>query len=289
MKPPLFSYAAPETLDDCVALLAQYSDDAKILAGGQSLMPLLNLRMVRPAVIVDIGRVQGLDLWANEERSVRIGALVRQSALETDRSLASAVPLLAEAIALIGHPATRSRGTIVGSMCHADPAAELPVCAVLLNAEFLLRSSKGDRVVKADEFFQDALSTTARADEIVESIRLPMGSVGNAGYAFDEIARRHGDFALVSVAAAIENRDGGAKACVALGGVGTRPLTFHYGEFAPGEPIEPSRFEGFGHYVADRIEPNTDLHATADYRRAIAVVLVERTLCTAWRRTQGQS
>ena len=115
-------------------------------------MPLLNLRMVRPAVIVDIGRVQGLDLWANEERSVRIGALVRQSALETDRSLASAVPLLAEAIALIGHPATRSRGTIVGSMCHADPAAELPVCAVLLNAEFLLRSSKGDRVVKADEF-----------------------------------------------------------------------------------------------------------------------------------------
>ena len=136
MKPPPFSYAAPESLDECVALLSQYSDDARILAGGQSLMPLLNLRMVRPTVIIDIARIPGLGQWRKENTSVRIGAFVRQGALEVDKALAAAVPLLVDAIALVGHPATRSRGTIVGSMCHADPADELPVCAVLLNLDF---------------------------------------------------------------------------------------------------------------------------------------------------------
>jgi CO/xanthine dehydrogenase FAD-binding subunit len=280
MKPPPFSYAAPETIDECVALLSQYSDEAKILAGGQSLMPLLNLRMVRPTVIVDIGRIGGLAHWKKDGNIVRIGALVRQRALETDKTLADAVPLLAHAVALIGHPATRSRGTIVGSMCHADPAAELPVCAVLLEAEFLLRSSKGKRTVKANDFFEDALSTTVRGDEIVECVQFQVVPSG-VGYAFDEIARRHGDFALVSVGASIL----GNEAKVAIGGVGARPVAFRYADFAPDE-IDRSRFTAFGQHVAKRLEPNTDLHATGDYRRAIAATLIERTLLAAYERAK---
>jgi CO/xanthine dehydrogenase FAD-binding subunit len=283
MKPPVFSYAAPETLEECVALLAEYSDDAKILAGGQSLMPLLNLRVVRPSVIVDIGHVRGLDRWNKDGNTIRIGAFVRQRVIETDKALASAVPLLAHAITLIGHPATRSRGTIVGSMCHADPAAELPVCAVVLGAEFLLRSSEGSRTIKAEDFFQDALSTAVRGDEIVEAVGLPICAAGE-GYAFDEIARRHGDFALVSVGAAV----GGGEARIAIGGVGARPLSFRYGDFAPASPVDRTRFGEFGQHVAQQIEPNNDLHATAEYRRAIAAVLVERTLLTAFERSASR-
>jgi CO/xanthine dehydrogenase FAD-binding subunit len=282
MKPPPFSYAAPESLDECLALLAHYSDDAKILAGGQSLMPLLNLRMVRPAVIVDIARITGLDRWAKEDGVVHIGAFVRQKMLEVDKALAAAVPLLARAAEFVGHPATRSRGTIVGSMCHADPAAELPVCAILLNAEFLVRSNEGRHVVGADDFFHDALSTTVRSDEMVEAVRLPATAPG-AGYAFSEIARRHGDFALVSAAAEVKVRNGQVQARVALGGVGPRPVAFGCDSFTQ-QQIAPSEFEAFGRYVAEHIEPNSDLHATADYRRAVAATLVERTLLAAWQR-----
>jgi CO/xanthine dehydrogenase FAD-binding subunit len=280
MKPPVFSYAAPETIEDCVALLSQYSDGAKILAGGQSLMPLLNLRMVRPSVIIDIGRVRGLDRWEKHGNVVRIGALVRQRVIETDKALKAAVPLLSHVIPLIGHPATRSRGTIVGSMCHADPAAELPVCAVLLGAEFLLRSSKGTRTVKADEFFEGALSTAVQSDEIVEAVNLPVAPAG-AGYAFDEIARRHGDFALVSVGAAVV----GGEAKVAIGGAASRPTGFRYADFSPGK-VDRSKIVAFGQYVAERLEPNTDLHATAEYRRNVTGALVERTLLSALERTK---
>ena len=284
MKPAVFSYAAPETVEDCLALLAEYSDDAKILAGGQSLMPLLNLRMVRPSVVIDIGRIRGLDRWGKDGNSIRIGPLVRQRVIETDKALVEALPLLGHAIVMIGHPATRSRGTIVGSMCHADPAAELPVCAVLLRAEFLLRSTKTSRTVKAEEFFESALSTTIGPTELVEGIMLPVVLAG-AGYAFEEISRRHGDFAMVSVGAAVV----GTEARVSVGGVGPRPLAFNYSDFAPGKPVEPTFFEAFGRHVAGHLEPNSDLHATAEYRRAMAAILVERTLLAAHKRAGKRS
>jgi CO/xanthine dehydrogenase FAD-binding subunit len=281
MKPPPFSYVAPKSIDECVAVMGEYADNAKIIAGGQSLMPLLNLRMVRPEVIVDIGRIRELDRWHEDNGSIRIGALVRQRALEIDDELARSLPLMAEAVHLIGHQATRSRGTIVGSMCHADPAAELPVCAIVLGAEFVLRSRKGSRTVKADDFFVDALSTTVAADELVEEVRIPMSAKG-AGYAFAEVARRYGDFALVSAAAMVEIGSGGWKdAHVALGGVGRRPLTFRFSDFASGKPLNQGAFVEFGRDIASRIEPAADLHATAEYRRAIAATLVERTLITA--------
>lgn len=284
MKPPPFAYAAPETLDECVALLAEHSDDAKILAGGQSLMPLLNLRMVRPAVIIDIRRVRGLDCWERDGNFVRIGAFVRQRVLETDKNLAMALPLLAKAVNLIGHPATRSRGTIVGSMCHADPAAELPICALLLGGEFMLRSHRGSRVLSADDFFEDALSTAVGPDEMVEAVQIPVASPGS-GCAFDEVARRHGDFALVSAGAVVEE----GKGRVALGGVGARPILFRYDDILPGAPIDAENIVSFGRQVAGLIEPNSDLHATADYRRSVASVLIERTLQSALAQATSRS
>lgn len=289
MKPPRFSYIAPKTIDECVAAMGEYTDGAKIIAGGQSLMPLLNLRMVRPDVIIDIGRIKGLDHWREDNGTIRIGALIRQCALEIDSDLARSLPLMAEAVHLIGHPATRSRGTIVGSMCHADPAAELPICAVILGAEFVLRSRRGSRTVKADDFFVDALSTTVAADELVEEVRVPVFANG-VGYAFAEVARRHGDFALVSVAAVVEMGPAGLNgARVALGGVGPRPLIFRFGDFAPGRPLNQGAYAEFGRDIANRIEPTADLHATAEYRRAIAATLVERTLITAAERAVRRS
>jgi CO/xanthine dehydrogenase FAD-binding subunit len=283
MKPPKFSYAAPATLDECLSLLSQYGDEAKILAGGQSLMPLLNLRMVRPQVIVDIGRIWGLGSWKTEGGFINIGAFVRQRVIEIDKALTQSIPMLAEVIPMIGHPATRSRGTIVGSMCHADPAAELPLCAVLLGAEFVLRSIKGSRVVKAGEFFKDALSTATRSDEIVESVRLPTAAPG-AAYAFEELSRRHGDFALVSVGAAIEPRDGQKEVRVALGGVSDRPVSFSYDGNANDLAREKNVVE-FGQHIAGRIKPNSDLHATAEFRRSVAATLIERTLQAALARS----
>ncbi len=247
-------------------------------------MPLLNLRVVRPAVIIDIGRVYGLNSWTNEGDTICIGAFVRQRAIESDKSLAKLVPLLTHAIDLIGHPATRSRGTIVGSMCHADPAAELPVCAVLLKAEFVLRSTKGTRSVEANDFFQDALCTAAGSDEIVEAVRLPVRTAAT-GYAFDEVARRYGDFALVSVAAAVNH----TEARIAIGGVAGRPLSFDYRDYVKTEKVDPTRFGAFANSIAEKMEPNSDLHASADYRRSLATILVERTLIAAFRRIRADT
>jgi CO/xanthine dehydrogenase FAD-binding subunit len=284
MKPPVFKYVAPESVDECVGLLGQYADEAKIIAGGQSLMPLLSLRMVRPAVIIDIGRMAELGRWREENGFVRVGALVRQRALEVDKALRQLLPLMTEAAQLIGHPATRSRGTIVGSMCHADPAAELPVCAALLGAEFVLRSSKGSRTLKAEKFFIDALSTAVEVDELVEEVRIPTARKGE-GYAFVEIARRHGDFALVSAGAVVEAEAGRVKdARVALGGIGPRPKVFSVADFAQGKPFDRAACAEFGRHVASRVEPGSDLHATADYRRAVSASLVERALNTAFDR-----
>ncbi len=282
MKPPVFAYVAPETVEECTALLHQFGSDAKIVAGGQSLMPMLNLRMVRPKVLIDIARIGELDLLVRVDGMVRIGAMVRQRAIERDPLMTQTLPLLADAIPHIGHVATRSRGTIVGSLCHADPAAELPVCAILLDAEMVLRSQAGSRTVKAAAFFTGALITSARDDELVAEVRFPPADVASS-YAFGEMARRRGDFALVSVGATIR-RDGTGKVidgAVALGGVGAVPMLFRLGEFAAGTRIDAETFKAFGLHVAGSIGARSDLHASADYRRSVAAVLVQRALGAA--------
>lgn len=272
MKPPAFAYAAPDTIAECLALKAEHGEDARFIAGGQSLMPLLNLRMVRPAVVIDLARVRDLSYWRREGDDIVIGAMLRQRKLEQDKDLAAALPLLAEAAQQIGHPATRSRGTIVGSLCHADPAAELPVCALLLQAQILLASTKGRRTIAAEDFLTDALSTSIRDDELVEQVRIPAGR-GDTGYAFLELARRHGDFALISVAALVS----GNVARVAIGGLGAAPLAFD---------LQSKDIASEARRIAQSLHPPSDLHATADYRRALAQTLIERALMKAAERSK---
>lgn len=272
MKPPVFSYAAPATIDECLALKAEHGEDARFIAGGQSLMPLLNLRMVRPAVIIDLGKVRDLAYWRREGEEIAIGAMLRQRKLEQDKELAAALPLLAEAVQQIGHPATRSRGTIVGSLCHADPAAELPVCALLLKAQIVLASTKGRRIVAAEDFLTDALSTSIKDDELVEQVRIPAGRK-DTGYAFLELARRHGDFALISVAACVSPN----PARVAIGGLGAAPEAFD---------VDGRNIAAEAQRIAQGLQPPTDLHATAEYRRALAQTLIERALMQAAQRSQ---
>lgn len=270
MKPPAFAYAAPDTIAECLALKAEHGEDARFIAGGQSLMPLLNLRMVRPNVIIDLGRVRELAYWRREGDVIAIGAMLRQRALEQDKDLMIALPLLAQAVQQIGHPATRSRGTIAGSLCHADPAAELPVCAMLLQAEIVLVSTRGRRTVAAEDFLTDALSTSIKDDELVEQVRLPAARA-DTGYAFLELARRHGDFALISVATSVQ-RNGSAR--VAIGGLGSAPLAFD---------VDAKNIAAEAARIAEGLEPMNDLHASTAYRRSLACVLMERALVQAAR------
>ena len=272
MKPPAFAYAAPQTIDECLALKAEHGEDARFIAGGQSLMPLLSLRMVRPTVVVDLRRLRDLAYWRREGDEIVIGAMLRQRALERDPELGRALPLLAEAARQIGHPATRSRGTIVGSLCHADPAAELPVCAVLLKAQMVLASTRGRRIVEAESFLVDALSTSIADDELVEQLRLPAARP-DTGYAFLELARRHGDFALVSVAASVSP----AAARVAIGGLGSAPVAFD---------VDPTNAAAESQRIAQGLKPPDDLHASAEYRRSLARTLIERALTSAAQRSK---
>lgn len=290
MKPPIFAYVTPGTIEECTELLREYGSDAKIVAGGQSLMPMLNLRMIRPKVVIDIGRIKDLDRLERVDAKVRIGAMVRQRAVERAPLIAQFAPLLADAVPHIGHVATRSRGTVVGSLCHADPAAELPVCAMLLGAEFILRSQAGSRTVKAAAFFANAMITSARDDELVAEVQFPVSSPA-VGFAFCEMARRSGDFALVSVAATIRRDQGGnvADGAVTLGGVGDVPKQFRLGEFAAGARIDVGTYEAFGQHVAGSIDARNDLHASAEYRRSVAAVLVRRALDAAAERAVQRS
>ena len=282
MKPAPFRYAAPRSVEEALDLLAAHGGEAKLLAGGQSLVPLLNLRLARPAVLVDMGRLPALDGWREADGRIEIGALVRQRRLELDAALAGRLPLLGEAARWIGHVATRSRGTIVGSLCHADPAAELPVCAVALGAELHARSSRGSRRIAARDFFADAMTTALAEDELVDAASFPAGD--GAGFACLEVARRHGDFALAVVACMVrlDGRGAVAEAGLALGGVGRTPLPASESEAAlAGAPATEKTFEEIAALAADRLDPPDDLHASGRYRKRAVRALVRRALTLA--------
>jgi carbon-monoxide dehydrogenase medium subunit len=281
MKPAPFRYVAPREMDEALALLGSYGGEAKLLAGGQSLVPLMNLRLARPAVVIDINRIAGLDRWARNG-SVEIGALVRQRLLETGKEFAGCAPLLAEAVRHVGHPATRSRGTIVGSLCHADPAAELPVCALALGAELMARSAKGVRAIPAGAFFRGAMTTALSEDEMVERLRMPLVRP-RSGFACEEVARRHGDFALVVVACVLELDGQGAmtKVSLALGGVAPRPMMAPLDSALLGQRPGRQLFREVAQRTADGLETWSDLHATAKYRKWASRALIERALMRA--------
>src|SRR6201993_225697 len=224
MKLPSVEYEAPTTTAEAVALLAEHQDEASVLAGGQSLIPLLALRLARPAVLIDINGLDELSGVSAADGWTAIGAMTREYAAEESETVAGTVPLLAAALPLIGHEAIRSRGTIGGSLAHADPAAELPAVARALGAEFVVRSRSGDRVIPAAEWFEGYLATARRPDEILVEVRFPTAG-SDIGVAFQEVARRHGDFAMAGVAASLTLSHGSiSEARLAFSGVADVPV-----------------------------------------------------------------
>lgn len=260
-----------------------------MLAGGQSLIPLLALRLARPAVLIDINGVGELSGVSAADGRVAIGAMTREYVAEESATVADAVPLLAAALPLIGHEAIRSRGTIGGSLAHADPAAELPAVALALGAEFVVRSQSGDRVIPAAEWFEGYLATSRRPDEILTEVRFPAAGPG-IGASFQEIARRHGDFAIVGLAASLTFADGAiSEARLAFSGVADVPArAAEAEEFLAGERPSAELFEEAARRAAAGLDPPADLHGSSEYRKKIAATLVRRGLQAATDNAYGR-
>jgi aerobic carbon-monoxide dehydrogenase medium subunit len=281
MKPAPFAYEAPASVPEAIELLARHGDDAKVLAGGQSLVPMLNLRLARPAVVVDINGIAGLDGLALRDGTLAVGALVRQRALE--RWAAVHAPLCAEALRHLGHLAIRTRGTVVGSLVHADPAAELPALFLCCDGALAIRGPAGERIVPAGALFQGPLTTSIGAEALAVEARFPLPD-DRTGWGFAEVARRHGDFALAG-AVALLRRDAGGRADhvrLALFGVGGTPVrgAAAEAELLGREPTAARRREA-ARAAAAALDPPADIHATSDYRRRAASVLAERALAAA--------
>jgi CO/xanthine dehydrogenase FAD-binding subunit len=285
MKPPLFDYVVPASIDTAVAALADAGGDAKVLAGGQSLVPMLNFRLLRPSILVDINRIPGLAFIEETADSIRIGALTRHFQLETSPVVARHFPVLSCAMTHVAHLAIRNRGTIGGSLSHADPAAELPLLAMLLDAELNVAAPSGKRAIATRDFFLDALTVDLGSADIVTAIVLPK-LPPDTGWGFEEVARRHGDFALAAVAATLTLSSGVIEeARLALTGVGPTPLRVPDAEaLLIGHALDAELISRIVNAVSDAITPETDLHASSDYRRHLAGVLTRRALAAAWDR-----
>jgi CO/xanthine dehydrogenase FAD-binding subunit len=285
MKPPAFDYIVAADRDTAVAALARAGGEAKVLAGGQSLMPMLNFRLLRPSILVDINRIPGLGFIEEIPDSVRIGALTRHFQIETSPLIGKHFPVLCYAVSHVGHLAIRNRGTIGGSLSHADPAAELPMMAVLLDATLRIASASGSRAVAARDFFLDTMTVDLDSTELLTEVVLPK-LPAHTGWGFEEIVRRHGDFALAAVAATLTLSGSEiVKARIALTGVGPTPLRAAEAEsILVGRWFDESLSRRAIEAVREAISPETDLHASADFRRHLAGVLTGRALAAAWRR-----
>lgn len=282
MKPPPFDYHCPETLDEALALLAEHGEGVKVLAGGQSLVPMLNLRALHPEVLIDINRLPGLDHASLEDGQLRIGALARHRAVLESAAVREASPLMAEAYPYVSHGPIRNRGTLCGNLCHNDPASEMPAVALASDAEMVLQSASGTRTVGAGDFFTGMLSTAARADELLVEVRVPQAPAGQ-GAAFHEVSPRKGDFAYVAVGATVA-LEGGACSGVRIvcAGVGDGPHRARAAEdalngAAPGDDA----FRRVAEAATEGIDPGEDFHADADYRRDLVRSLTRRALADA--------
>lgn len=279
MKPPPFRYCDPVTVDEALGVLAESGDDAKLLAGGQSLMPLLNLRVIRPSVLVDLNAVAGLSEVGEGEHGIRIGATARQRTLELDPDVRERLPLLAEALGLVAHIPIRTRGTIGGSLAHADPAAELPPVSIVLDATMHVRGPDGTRTIPASEFYVGPFTTGLSPSELLVAVEVRPQPAG-AGWAFLEVARLHGAFAVVGVAALAHAEDGAfGDARIALCGVGGTPVEVAgLAEIVRGERPSDRLVAEAARRVRETIEPFGDGQAGAEYRREVAGVLAARAL-----------
>ena len=283
MKLPQFEYASPATLTEAVALLAQHHGDARLLAGGQSLVPLLAFRLASPQLLIDLRRLQGLDQIKIEHDGIRIGAMTRWCDIEANPDLVRAHPLLVEAVKHVAHYQIRNRGTIGGSLAHADPAAEIPGIAVACDATIGLTGSNGARTIAADDFFIGPLTTAIRADEIIVEICFPPWPRSRR-WAFEEFARRRGDFALAGIAAFYDpDREGRANNVhIGVIGAGPRPRRLLDAEReVNARAIEDRAIAAAAKAAAREVDPTDDIHASAAYRRALVEALVERALKSA--------
>src|SRR5215475_7020546 len=287
MKPAPFRYVRASRLDDALAELARYGDDAKVLAGGQSLIAQMNLRLIRPAVLVDINQLADIAYIRQDNGGVAIGALTRQSAVESSEVIARRCPLMAEAIRYVANRPIRNRGTVGGNLAHADPTSELPAVAVALGATVVARSQKGQRTIAADNFFVGPLSTALAANELLTEVRVPVWPAGQ-GWSFMEVSPRAGDYALVGVAATLRASDGVCQSArLAYSGVGPRPVRVTKAEqVLIGRPSREATFREAAEVAAEQVDPLSDFHATADYRRDLVQALTRRALMVALDRCQ---
>jgi CO/xanthine dehydrogenase FAD-binding subunit len=281
MKPAKFEYFAPTTLDAAVEALAAANGEGKVLAGGQSLLPLLNFRMARPTVLVDLNGIKDLSFIELRGDSVVIGALTRHREIEHSPLIASKLPVMSAAMRHVAHLAIRNRGTIGGSLSHADPAAELPMMAMFYDASLTVQGPAGRRRIAAKDFFVDALTNCLEPEDIVVEIEFPI--LRHDEWAFEEVARRFGDFALASIALSIRRSQSGiADARVAVMGVADTPLRLADVEERLGEiEVDGRTPDRFSEWVTSSVNPNSDLHASAEYRKHLLGELAKRAMRTA--------
>lgn len=290
MKPASFDYVRAESVRHAVEVLGAADGDGKIIAGGQSLMPMMNFRLVKPSVLVDINHIPDVGKIQFRENRIAIGALVRHRMTATDVLIQQHIPVLHHAMKHVAHLTVRNRGTFCGSVCHADPAAEMPMMSLLLNGSIRIASPRGERILPARDFFVGSLMTALEPDELVTEIELDSLPSGT-GWAFEEFARRHGDYALAAVAVTMERRaDAAANIRIGLMGVGETPMRMRRLEaMLEGVEINATMLDQAVDELRSTIEPNSDLNASADYRRHLAGTLARRALSDAWSRATVMS
>ena len=282
MKPPPFTYHACRTIDEAVGVLDADPDGAKVLAGGQSLVPMLNLRLAAPDNLVDLNGIPGLDYVRAESGGVAVGASTRQYTVERSDELHSVLPVVREALSHVGHSQIRNRGTVVGSICHADPAAEMPAVFLTVGGEITARSSAGTRKIRSEDFFESYLTTSLEPDEIATEVRFD-APTGRTGWYFEEVARRHGDFAILGVVALISlDGDSVSRARITIFGGGSTPLRMSATEqLITGASVGDIGGELLGRAADEAsaaVRPTDDIHASAEYRRHVAGVLTKRAI-----------
>lgn len=282
MKPSPFAYAAPESLDEALDVLAQVGDDGKIMAGGQSLVPILNMRLAAPGHIVDINRIPGLAHVTVETDCVTVGALARHAEVERDPAARAALPLLSQALRLVAHPVIRNRGTTVGSLAHADPSGEMTAVLALCGGSVTAARAGSTREIAAADFFLAPLESALEVGEMAVAARFPL-LPARSGSTFVEVARRHGDYAMCGVAAVVTLDDAGAiaSARTAYISMSPTPLVLDLGDAVAGHPPATADWAAAGELAASQVDPEPDIHATAHYRRHLARVLTGRALAEA--------
>jgi len=288
MKPPPFDYHDPRSLAEALELAARYGAEGKVLAGGQSLMPMLNFRLLSPAALIDINRIAELAYIREADGKLRLGALTRQRRIERSEPVCSRLPLLAEATQLIGHLPTRSRGTIGGSLAHAEPAAEYPAALLALGGQVVARKAGAERLIAAEDFFVGHLTTSLAPEEILTEVRFPIPPAGS-GWAFEEFNRRHGDFAVAAIAALLVGAGGRCrKARLVAGGVGPTPIRLKAAEAILEQGrLDEAAFAEAAARAGEAVNPGSDLHASAEYRSNLTRLLTVRALRRAAARMKG--